>query len=847
MPKLTVKALADQLKKPLEEMLGVIQSAGLSHTSGDEEVSAADKKTLVQHLVKARAGGAAAQSAKVSQQNAATQGGRTVDVKVRRRNVAKKTETAVSSGTPSVDNLEENRRQAAEEKNRLREEEQRQQDEAEKRKEAKQQEEKKEQKIRASKKDKKPERSGQTQGALEQTEGQATPSSARRKPDGRVGLKLPRRRRTGPLIGEDGRRNEKQRAVDQALIENTEGKAAIGKLAARHAVVGTLKADDFIQKFVRPTKNIVREIVLNDEIPVVALARQMAIKVDALLQLAEKFGLSIGADETIDHDTAKVLAEEMGHQTTTAESLSAENALQLAIVAKGTPEPRSPVITVMGHVDHGKTSLLDYIRRTGVAAEEAGGITQRIGAYRVHTEQGDITFIDTPGHAAFSAMRARGAQCTDIVILVVAADDGVKPQTLEAVQHARAAKVPIVVAINKIDREDADTEKVRRELAAAEVVPENWGGDVQFVHVSALNGEGVDKLLEAVLLQAELLDLRVPRDVPASGVILESRLDKGYGPVASLLVRNGTLRVGDMFLAGDCYGRVRSMVDENGENVKEVFPSMPVEVIGLRAVPAVGVTFAVVQDEPKAREIATLYAGPKQQTATLVKQPQPAVENIEEAFSNRTEADARKELNLVLKADTRGSVEALRAALSEISIKDAELRILLAGVGAITESDISLAFSSNALVFGFNVRADTAARKLAEAEGVDMRYYSVIYAMIDDAQQVMEGLLVPEPHEKIVGIAEVQEVFRASGYGQAAGCIVREGTVHCSKPIRVLRNSIVVFEGALDSLRRFKKDVTEVRSGTECGIGVKNYNDIKVGDQIEVFEAHREKSVSRRS
>ena len=847
MPNLTVKALAAQLKIPVEEILDRMQSAGLSHTGGDEEVSAGDKKTLAQHIVKMRKAGTIAPPARASRQNTVTQGRRTVDVEVRKRSVARQAATVQPANEPLVDDLEEHRRQAAEEQKRNRENELRQQEESEKRQAVQQQEEKKEKKVRAGKKERKVDRSGQEQEELEPGKGQAAPSSARRKVEGRVGAKLPRRRRTGPLIGEDGRRNEKQRVVDQALNESTDEKGTALKAAGRRAVVGVLNAEGLIQKFVRPTKRIVREVVLEDKIAVVALARQMAIKVEALLQLAEKFGLSLEADATIDRDTAKVLAEELGHRAVAFSSPSAEHALQSAATAGGTPMPCAPVVTVMGHVDHGKTSLLDYIRRTKLTAKEAGGITQSIGAYRVRTEQGEITFIDTPGHAAFSAMRARGAECTDVVILVVAADDGVMPQTLEAIQHARAAEVPIVVALNKIDREDADTEKVRRELAAAEVVPENWGGDVQFVHVSALNGEGVDKLLEAVLLQAELLELRAPPDVPATGIVLESRLDKGLGPVASLLVRTGTLRTGDMLLAGDCYGRVRGMVDENGQNVKEAIPSMPIEVVGLRALPMAGAAFAVVQDEQKAREIAALYSSPSQEAATPSRPPPPVAESIEEAFSNFNEADVHKELNIVLKADTQGSVEALRTALSEVNIENAELRILLAGVGAITESDVNLAVSSKALVFGFNVRAETAARKLAEAEGVELRYYNVIYAMLEDTQQLLEGLLVPKAHENVVGIAEVLDVFRASGYGQAAGCIVREGTVHRNKPIRVLRDNIVIFEGVLDSLRRFKGDVTEVRSGTECGVGVKNYNDIKVGDQIEVFESAREVQSSRRA
>ena len=848
MSKLTVKILADQLQKPVEDILGMMKAAGLNHIDADEAVSADDKKALAHHLVKVRTAGSSEQQARGRQRNTVVQGGRAVDVQVRRRRVTRKTPAAAASAAPATDDLEAHRRRAAEEQSRRREEEAREQAESQKRREAKEQQDQKEKQSKANKKDKKGERDRAVQKTAEQPEAQTAAPSARRKADGRAGIKAPKRRSSNPLIGEDGRRSQKQRTVKQALIDSSvEKSSSAEKPAAPRPATGPLKADEIIQKFVRPTEKIVREVSVGDDITLLALARQLSVKIGVLLQLAEKFGLTVEAGDTVDYDTAKVLAEELGHRAVAAETASAEHAMQAAVNTGGAPLPRPPVVTVMGHVDHGKTSLLDYIRRTQVAAEEAGGITQRIGAYRVHTERGNITFIDTPGHAAFSAMRARGAQCTDVVVLMAAADDGVMPQTLEAVQHARAAAVPIVVAVNKMDREDADPEKVRRELAAAEVVPEDWGGDVQYVHISALNGDGVEQLLEAVLLQAELLELQAPRDTPATGVILETRLDKGRGPVTSLLVQTGTLRVGDILLAGACYGRVRGMTDENGKQIKEALPSAPVEMVGMRAIPEVGCACAVVQDEQQAREIASLYTSGDQRPQQAPKNLPAEIENIEDAFSHFTETDARKEANLVLKADTQGSLEALRAALSDLSIENAEVRLLLAGIGAITESDISLAVSSGAAVFGFNVRADATARRLAEAEGVDVRYYNVIYAVLDDTRQIMEGLLVPEPHENIVGIAEVREVFRASKYGQAAGCMVREGIVHRDKPIRILRDNIVIFEGALDSLRRFKGDVAEVRSGTECGIGVQNYSDIRVGDLIEVFEGRKEERASRTS
>jgi len=485
----------------------------------------------------------------------------------------------------------------------------------------------------------------------------------------------------------------------------------------------------------------------------------------------------------------------------------------------------------MGHVDHGKTSLLDYIRRSRVASGEAGGITQHIGAYHVHTENGDITFLDTPGHAAFTAMRARGAQVTDIVILVVAADDGVMPQTREAVQHAKAAGVPLIVAVNKIDKPEADPDRVKNELSQEDVIPEEWGGDTMFVNVSAHTGEGVDSLLESILLVAEVLELTAVEDGPAKGIIIESRLDKGRGPVASVLVQKGTLKKGDMLLAGLEYGRVRALINESGQQIDSAGPSIPVEVLGLSGVPSAGDEATVVKDERKAREVATFRQG-KYRDVKIARQQAAKLENM---FNQMAEGEVST-LNVVLKADVQGSVEAISDALVKLSTDEVKVNIVAGGVGGITESDVNLAVAANAIMIGFNVRAESSAKRLIEEEGVDLHYYSIIYELIDEVKQAMSGMLAPEFKEEIIGLAEVRDVFRSPKLGNIAGCMVVDGVVKRNNPIRVLRENVVIYEGELESLRRFKDDASEVKQGLECGIGVKNYNDVKVGDQIEVYE-----------
>jgi len=542
-------------------------------------------------------------------------------------------------------------------------------------------------------------------------------------------------------------------------------------------------------------------------------------------------------NQSIDRDTAQLVVEEFGHNV----KLVSEHAVEDSLVehledtqTDAEQAPRAPVVTIMGHVDHGKTSLLDYIRRTRVAAGEAGGITQHIGAYHVETGHGMITFLDTPGHAAFTQMRARGASCTDIVILVVAADDGMMPQTAEAIDHARAANVPLIVAVNKMDKEDADPDRVRADLSQKEVISEEWGGDTQFVHVSAHTGQGIDELLDAVLLQAEVLELSAVPTGAARGIVIESRVDKGRGVVASLLVQNGILNQGDMVLAGEHYGRVRAMLDENGKPVKEAGPSIPVEILGLAGAPDAGEEFQVVPDERKAREVAE-FRQKKLRHNRLARQQAAKLENI---FENMGAGEAAA-VNIVLKTDVRGSLEALQAALVDLSTDEVKVNIVSSGVGGINESDVNLALTSSAVIIGFNVRADSSARKLCQEESIELRYYSVIYDIIDDVKKAMSGLLEPELREEIVGVAEVRDVFRSSKFGAVAGCKVVEGTIYRNKPIRVLRDDVVVFQGELESLRRFKDDVNEVNAGIECGIAVKSYNDVKEGDKIEVFDVKK--------
>ena len=655
-----------------------------------------------------------------------------------------------------------------------------------------------------------------------------------------------------PPKEDDGRRHKKEPHVRRDRVDDDEKRRQGKPLSKRDDKRGKLvptedgrgpkmrgkrkpgKAAEELSshKFEKPAAPMIREVKISGPVTVAELASQMAVKSGELIKVLMKMGVMATINQVLDEDTAVLVVEEMGHKI----EVVAEDALEQSVLddyqeLKGERTPRAPVVTVMGHVDHGKTSLLDRIRKSRVAAGEAGGITQHIGAYHVDTDNGMITFIDTPGHAAFTSMRARGAQVTDVVILVVAADDGVMPQTEEAVQHARAAGVPVVVAVNKIDKEDADPDRVKTELAGREVIPEDWGGDVQFIPVSAHTGEGIDQLLEAVLLQSELLELTAVHEGPARGTVVESRLDRGRGPVATVLVQNGLLKVGDAILAGEQVGKVRALVNENGQQIKQAGPSIPVEILGLSGTPDAGDELMVLESERKAREVAEFRA---ERTRDAEHKRQQA-QKLDQMFANM-EAGEVANLNLVLKTDVRGTLEALSVALQKLATAEVRVNLIAQGVGGITESDATLASSAGAIILGFNVRADAGARQVIERDGIELRYYSVIYDIVDDVKAAMSGLLAPELREEIVGIAEVRDVFNSPKFGQIAGCMVVEGIIYRNKKIRVLRDNVVVYEGELESLRRFKDDVNEVRNGTECGIGVKNYTDVKPGDKIEVFD-----------
>lgn len=619
--------------------------------------------------------------------------------------------------------------------------------------------------------------------------------------------------------------------INQLLSKNEEDEEAL-ELRRSRKFKSRKAAQVQIQAFTRPTAPMVHEVSIPETISVADLASKMSIKAAEVIKALLKMGAVATINQVLDQETAILIVEEMGHKAKPVSEYQLEEALTKdAKEVQGELKPRAPVVTIMGHVDHGKTSLLDYIRTTKVTTTEAGGITQHIGAYHVETPKGVVTFLDTPGHAAFTAMRARGAKLTDIVVLVVAADDGVMPQTVEAINHAKAANVPMVVALNKMDKPEADPDRVKNDLSQHGLIPEEWGGETMFVPISAKTGAGVDNLLDNILVQSEVLDLKAVVDCPARGVIIESRLDKGRGPVASVLIQQGTLRKGDLVLSGTEFGRVRALFDETGKQVESAGPSIPVEMLGLSGTPNAGDEFNVVADEKRARELAFFRQG-KFREVKLARQNAAKLENIFERMAEGKE----QQLNIVLKADVQGSSEALVQALSELSNPQVKVKIVSAGVGGISATDVNLALASKAIMIGFNVRADSEARKIIEAEGVDIHYHSIIYSVVDEVKRAISGLMAPEIQEKIIGLAQVREVFRSSKLGAVAGCMVLEGLVKRNCPIRVLRDNVVVFEGALESLRRFKDDVNEVSSGKECGIGVKSYNDIKVGDQIEVFE-----------
>lgn len=662
-----------------------------------------------------------------------------------------------------------------------------------------------------------------------------------------------RKEKSRPLIEEEGesdktrkkkkvrdttRESEKSfeallaRGADLSRVLNQdEEEMSLGMMRKTSKMRAGIHAKVKTQAFTKPTAPIIHEVEIPETVNIGDLSQRMSVKAAEVIKILMKMGIMATINQNIDQDTAILIVEEMGHKAKPVSSLAIEEELQKSLEVQGEAEPRPPVITIMGHVDHGKTTLLDYIRTTKVAASEAGGITQHIGAYHVKTPKGTITFLDTPGHAAFTAMRARGAKLTDIVVLVVAADDGVMPQTVEAIQHAKAATVPIVVAINKMDKHGADPDRVKTELSKHGLIPEEWGGDVMFVPISAKKGTGVDNLLDSVLVQAEVLELKAVVDCLARGVVIESRVDRGRGAVMSVLIQQGTLHKGDIILAGVEYGRIRAMFDETGKPIESAGPSIPVEILGLSGGAQAGDDFIVVPDEKRAREVAG-FRQVRLREAKLAR----TAPKLEDLLKQIEDEKTAKTLNIVLKADVQGSVEALRQALSELSSSEVKVNMLSSGIGGINETDVNLAIASNAIIIAFNVRANTEARKLMETSGVDVHYYNIIYDVINQVKKAISGALAPQIQEKVIGLAQVREVFRSSKLGTIAGCMVTEGFIKRNLPIRVLRDNIVVFEGALDSLRRFKDDVSEVRAGMECGIAVKNYNDVKVGDQIEVFE-----------
>ncbi|MCP1651963.1 translation initiation factor IF-2 [Pseudomonas nitroreducens] len=837
MTQVTVKELAKTVDTPVERLLQQMREAGLPHNNAEQVVTDSEKQALLAHL-KGSHGERAEEPRKITLQRKTTStlkvaGSKTVSVEVRKKKTYVKRDPEELEAERQRE-LEEQR--AAEEAARLKAEEEARQRAAEA--EARRQADAARQAVEAAPATAAAPAAAEAPRAAAPASVPGAPAAAAPAADDR---KKEEPRRVPKRDDEDERRDRKH-AQHRPSIKEKE------KTTAPRVVRSGGDDDDSFGRrgggrgkgklkkrnqhgFQSPTGPIVREVNIGETITVAELAAQMSVKGAEVVKFMFKMGTPVTINQVLDQETAQLIAEELGHKVKLVSENALEEQLAESLKFEGEAVSRAPVVTVMGHVDHGKTSLLDYIRRAKVAAGEAGGITQHIGAYHVETDRGMVTFLDTPGHAAFTAMRARGAQATDIVILVVAADDGVMPQTQEAVQHAKAAGVPIVVAVNKIDKPDANPDNIKNGLAALDVIPEEWGGDAPYVHVSAKLGTGVDELLEAVLLQAEVLELKATPSAPGRGVVVESRLDKGRGPVATVLVQDGTLRQGDMVLVGVNYGRVRAMLDENGKPIKEAGPSIPVEILGLDGTPDAGDEMTVVADEKKAREVALFRQG-KFREVKLARAHAGKLENI---FENMGQEE-KKTLNIVLKSDVRGSLEALQGSLSGLGNDEVQVRVVGGGVGGITESDANLALASNAVLFGFNVRADAGARKIVESEGLDMRYYNVIYDIIEDVKKALTGMLGSDVRENILGIAEVRDVFRSPKFGAVAGCMVTEGLVHRNRPIRVLRDDVVIFEGELESLRRFKDDVSEVRAGMECGIGVKSYNDVRVGDKIEVFE-----------
>lgn len=832
MADVTVAQFAEVLKVPVDKLMSQLDEAGIKVGGSDDTISEDAKLELLTHLRRAHgqqeSSGTGAAPRRItlkrkSQSELRLSGAqgrsRTVNVEVRRKRTYIKRDVLEEQAQKEQDALDQQRQ------------EERDREEAEKRE------------VERLKEEKEAATRREEEAKLREAEAKENAENAAREEAERAAAvaaeeKARQERADAEARERRNKEKEKKKGKSQDTRYGRKELHVAGDKSGRRKRKSPMRrrpvsiSSDGQHGFERPTAPVIREVEIPENIPVSELAQRMAVKGNEVVKTLFNMGAMVTINQVIDQDTAVLVVEELGHTPKPVTGTQVdEDLLANESPPEGEEVSRAPVVTIMGHVDHGKTSLLDYIRRTKVVDDEAGGITQHIGAYHVQTDKGNVTFLDTPGHAAFTAMRARGAQATDIVILVVAADDGVKPQTIEAIQHAKAAEVPLVVAVNKIDRENADIERVKNELSAQEVISEDWGGDHLFVNVSAMTGEGVDDLLEAVLLQADVMDLKAVGDGPARGLVIESSLEKGRGAVATLLVQAGSLKQGDMIIAGEEYGRIRNMFDENQKSVKEAGPSTPVVVLGLSKTPSSGDDFLVVKNERKAREAAEF----RQSRARESKLAQQQASKLEQMFSQMAEG-GEKVVPVVIKADVHGSTEALRDSLTKLSNDEVQVKVVSAGVGGITESDAVLAAASNAVIIGFNVRADGAARAAIKESGVDIRYYSIIYEAIDDVKAALSGLLSPEIRENIIGTAEVKEVFTSPKLGNIAGCIVSEGHVKRDNPIRVLRDNVVIYEGELESLRRFKDNVNEVRSGTECGIGVKNYNDVKVGDQIECYE-----------
>ncbi|VAX07662.1 Translation initiation factor 2 [hydrothermal vent metagenome] len=855
MSDVTIRQFADDVGIPVDRLLGQLGEAGLDNNDPDANISEEEKLSLLAYLRDSHGTDSTGESSggepkkitlkrkTVSQLRQPVQGGRTtgratagtrarggktVNVEVRRKRTYVKRSSVSETESEQLDAEAAKTALAEQAEARLLIEQ-----EAEARKAAEELRRKEEAAVKQAAEDARlhaaEEEKRKTQvvaqeatAAKEEKQGR---KAAPRKPESHVAEKKPKDKSK-----DRGKEGSARRREELHVAKDKQGrrkkKKPTRQPAARHGA-----QQDAEHGFNKPTAPVVHEVEVPENISVGELAQKMSIKAAEVIKTIMKMGSMVTINQVLDHDTAMLVVEEMGHKAVIAKEESVELELIAQAEETGEKTSRAPVVTIMGHVDHGKTSLLDYIRSTQVADGEAGGITQHIGAYSVSTDKGMLTFLDTPGHAAFSAMRARGAKVTDIIVLVVAADDGVMPQTKEAIQHAKAAEVPLVVAVNKMDKPEANSDRVMQELSQEEIIPEDWGGDTMFIPVSAISGEGIGDLLDALILQAEVLELEAVVDGPARGVIVESRLDRGRGPVATVLIQSGTLKRGDILASGQEFGRVRAMFDESGKPMESAGPSIPVEVLGLSGVPNAGDDTMAVPDERKAREI-TVARQDKLRDSRLADQK---AAKLDEVFSQMSQGEVNY-VNLIVKADVQGSVEALKDALTKISADNIKVKVVASGVGGINESDANLAVTSNAIIIGFNVRADATARKVVEDKELDLRYYSIIYEVIDDVKSAISGMLSPEIREEIIGLAQVRDVFRSSKLGAIAGCMVIEGMVKRNSPIRVLRDNVVIYEGSLESLRRFKESVAEVKNGTECGIGVKNYNDVKPGDQIEIFE-----------